>query len=245
MKIALILTGHMRCWQDVYQNTYNRIIGRWDTDVYITTWDNEGYWVSPENDSEGRGVNKHSPQLDVNRVIEAYEPVKIEVLKQESFSPVFRSMEDWFKPYCKEIRPKNILSQFFLMERGLREIQNFLPFQYDAVIRMRPDLLLHEELPEPSLEEMHTIAHPNHEGLGVGDMYMAGDYWSMSDYCEKRLGVANLMKQTIAMNRFCPHMLTQQSVDVICKENDLTHRTFNINKTIMHSPNGQYKDYTP
>lgn len=38
MKVALVLTGYMRNWETHYQNIYDNIIKKYNTDVYITSY---------------------------------------------------------------------------------------------------------------------------------------------------------------------------------------------------------------
>lgn len=243
MKVALILTGHMRCWKEAYDNTWDRIISRWDADVFIATWDNVGYWTSPENDPENLGINKHSPMLNVNDVIAAYEPKEIRVFNQEFYKEQFEKEAEWFQPYCKEIRAKNVLSQFFLQGVGMRDdIGHYR--EYDMIIRMRPDMILHDQLPELDPNFIYTINHPNHNGMGTGDMFLAGSP-NVIEHMWLRYLPQNLKQQTKAMNRFCPHILTEQAVSVIGLRLNKHHKKMNISKTLVHTPNGQYQDYQP
>lgn len=235
MKTALVLTGHMRCFRDCFPNTKQYILDRFNPDVYISTWDNEGYWVSPEHDPEGLGVNKYSPLLNVNEVIDLYEPSVINVYRQEDYTEIFEKKGKMVQHLAKEIRAKNIVSQFWLMRQGINLLH---PWEsYDLVIRMRPDLLFHEELPDLTQAPINVINHPNHEGNGYGDMFFAGREGTVANLCYELWNYEYYLPEID--NRFCPHLLVKHIIS------NTRHNVLNIPKTLQHTPNGQYKDYIP
>lgn len=254
MKVALVLTGHMRCWEKCFPNTKERIIDKYNPDIYIATWDNEGYWTSPENDPEGHGINKQSPKLDISKIYDTYRPKTISVYEQNLYAPKFEKTAEQLQPYCKEIRSKNIVSQFFMIEQGLKHLTLLYPhLKYDMVIRMRPDLIFHEELPDFNPNIFNAIKHPNHEGDGIGDMFTATN-------CSTAFLIMDALKydyHKIAINskRFCPHLLMHtlantsidafhsfNSGEIVGSKKLIIH---DIPKTIQHTPNGQYQDYKP
>ena len=50
---------------------------------------------------------------------------------------------------------------------------------YDLVIRMRPDMIFNEDLPEFDTNKFYTLAHRNHLGQGTGDMIQVGNQLQM------------------------------------------------------------------
>jgi hypothetical protein len=241
MKTALLLSGHMRCWEKVYPNTKKHILDVYNPDVYIATWDNEGYWTSPENDPEGLGINKNSPKLDVTGVMEAYNPIHISVFQQAKYLPIFLKAAEKYEPISVKIRPQNIISQFFL-RLALLEIYFQLDdtYNYDQIIYMRPDMEFLQELPKFDFNKLNLINHPNHEGLGFGDMFLATNQGGMAAYYAELAGMDDIVRK---INRFCPHMITEEIAKIIYQFGGRDYRVHNIAKNLQHTPNGQYQDY--
>ena len=57
MKVAVILTGHMRCWRDVLPNFKEKVIDRYNPDIFIHTWNEEGWWI-PGDKQNTKGTLK-------------------------------------------------------------------------------------------------------------------------------------------------------------------------------------------
>lgn len=242
MKTALLLSGHMRCWKECFPNTKKYILDRWNPDVFITTWDNEGYWVAPENDPNNKGIYEHSPLLDVNGVIDTYEPVSIRVLRQDKFD--FSHWDKAFpKEYTGETRVKNIMSQFFMMKQSISNLENYPGWlrHYDLVIRMRPDLLFVQDLPELDPFKFHVIRHTNPQGLGVGDMFFASSPALLKDISSMIYDTDMLSEIVKEIGRFCPHMLVEYHLQKCLPTRHVVH---DIPKMLMHTPKGQYQDIT-
>lgn len=245
---ALVLTGHMRCWEMVYPNTLDRFIKVYNPDIFISTWDDEGYWVSPDKDLENKGINSYSPKLNILKVTDAYNPVALEVDSFETLSPEFSDLANEMQPLCDQIRPVNIVSQFYKIHRGYNLMTDHVMKTgktYNWVIRMRPDMVVTGNLPNPadlSLwkgNEILTIDHPNHNGRGVGDMFMLSGY----TYSTLFNGLLTLYSRMAkAAGVFCPHILTEK---LIAGLPDHKHYNQKIEKVIMHTPNGQYKNWSP
>lgn len=246
-KVALILTGHMRCWMDVYPNIFKNFIEPYDTDVFISTWDTEGYWTSPENDPKGLGINENSPKLNIVDVHDVYRPIILDIRGHSPEGMVVRKIiANDMLPFCIQIRPFNIVSQFYKISSGyelLKEHVSKNNVQYDWVIRMRPDLVIHNGLPNFNVapkDFMFTLHHPNHEGLGTGDMFFAASFEASMEFYKQ---LADIYTDATKIKRFCPHILTKRAIDRVTKEMMVKHVELRVDKTLQHTPNGQYKDF--
>ena len=244
-KVALILTGHMRCWKDVFPNIKERILDRWDTDVFISTWDTEGYWCPPESDPEGHGINLDSPMISDFEVREYYGPIRYMVDSHTDMilENDLNKFANKLQPHCIEIRAKNIVSQFYKIHQGYSMFFDHVMStgaQYDHVIRMRPDLVLGGELPEIKMTPVNFFVHTNHQGDGVGDMYLGTNQYFHSMFYAKLLNYKAFVQTT---GRFCPHIITKSIImDVINSENIHYMNELKIPKTLMHTPSGQYSE---
>lgn len=253
MKTALILTGHLRDWSRAYPSMKREFMDKYQPDVFVSTWDNLGYWVSPENDSHHTGLNQYSPHLSITEI----DNFKNLYATQNSYpyfddehfgwlETEFKNRAKEFEPFCNQIRPVNILSAFYKMARGVLLMEKHVARTgepYDVVIRTRPDIVWNGSFPELNQDSVHntvyTINHKNHDGLGTGDMLQISSFEGIVKFKEL---VYNLPLLTKLNNRFCPHIFTKYWIDKVMNY-DLIE--LDIPKFIAHTPNGQYIDYIP
>jgi hypothetical protein len=235
MNTALVLTGHMRCWRTTLPYLKEEFIDKYNADVFIFTWDDEGYWVSPDRDPMSLGVNPKSPNVDLEELTEAFQPKGISVHSFENYRERFEENAKTFQPFAQEIRPVNIISQFYAIKHGLKMMFDTQKF-YSRVIRMRPDLVIHDTLPNFDHNTFYTLAHPNHSGKGTGDMMYVGNAFHM----DRMMRISdNLEVYTQRLQRFCPHMFVEECI----VENEFPWMEMSLNKTLMHTPNGMYRNF--
>ena len=73
MKVAIILTGHLRCWETVFPNFKQKFIDRYNPDIFIHSWDEEGWW-QPSDVKNVKGYYDQTPKIDKQKVIDFYKP---------------------------------------------------------------------------------------------------------------------------------------------------------------------------
>lgn len=237
MRVALVLTGHMRCWEHVFPNTKQKILDRWNPDVYIHTWADVAYWA-PHSVA---GITTNNGPLDVNGVMQAYNPVSMTVERIDTVMPTIEKMAAEYSNHYHV--PKNILSMFRKMHLGVQETHQ-LYREYDLVIRMRPDLEFKTELPELDPECFYTIHSRNHMGRGTSDIFQAASHESMTRFSEAfnpfPSSRTQLWKLYIEHGLLCPHELSEkflleQETTTGVKWIDLM-----IPFHLMHTPLGMY-----
>ena len=232
MKVALLLTGHMRCWDQVAPNTRKHIIDKYNADVFIETWDREAYW-DPHSQ---RGITENGPKVDFGKVNEAYSPVR-----QMRYEP-FETYENAFAKRAEQYTnfyhvPKNQISMWYKVGRGMTMVEDYMMLTgqtYDVIIRMRPDLFFNEPLPEFDPQKFYTLGYRNHMGQGTSDMIQIGNFFTMSLFCKALYHLPFLYQET---GLLCPHVISEHFI----KRLGLPWQEFMINKTIMHTPLGEYK----
>lgn len=231
MKTALLLTGHMRCWQQVFPNTKQLIIDKYKPDVFINTWDSEAYW-DPHSE---KGVTEGGPKLDVNAVQSTYKPVRMMV---ERYEDLEQNFSDRVTEYTNFFHvPKNQVSMWYKVGRGMTMVEDYMMLSgktYDLIIRLRPDLVFNEPLPEFDGNKFYTLGYRNHMGQGTSDMIQVGNFFTMSLFCKVLYHLPFLYKET---GLLCPHVISEHFI----KRLGLPWQEFMINKTIMHTPLGEYK----
>jgi hypothetical protein len=231
MKVALLLTGHMRCWDQVFPNTKQHIIDKYNPDIFIDTWDSEAYW----DPHSAKGITEGGPKLDVAGIEEAYKPVVMNVDSYEQFEDNFVTRAKQFETFYHV--PKNQISMWFKVGRGMLSVEEHMMLTgktYDLVIRMRPDLVFNESLPEFDSNKFYTLGYRNHMGQGTSDMVQVGNFFTMSLFCKVLYHLPQLYKET---GLLCPHVISEHFI----RRLGLPWEEFMINKTIMHTPLGEYK----
>lgn len=231
MRVALLLTGHMRCWNQVFPNTKQHIIDKYNPDIFINTWDQESYW----DPHSSKGVTDSGPILDITGIEESYKPIAMTV---ESYDAYEKNFEERAKKYTNFYHvPKNQISMWFKVGRGMTMVEDYMLLTgntYDIIIRMRPDLMFNEPLPEFDPNKFYTLGFRNHMGQGTSDMIQVGNFFSMSIFCK----LLNLMPQLYQETGIlCPHIISEHFI----KRLGLPWEEFMVNKTIMHTPLGEYK----
>lgn len=152
MKVAVILTGHCRSYEQTFQNLKEFILDRYDCDLYFNTWD-----VNEPSAQRGINASFSLPKVAVNqsKVIEKYSPY----LKNYNFEnwenytnnrfPNISFIDrdnDVFKVneraiYHGSYWVERLRDQWWVVKNGWNLIQN--PTNYDVIFRFRFDLLLH------------------------------------------------------------------------------------------------------
>jgi hypothetical protein len=235
MNVAVILTGHMRCWRDVFPNFKERIIDRYNPHIYIHTWDEEGWWIPGDKQNE-KGYHESTPMVDMKEISDVYKPIGICVESWDQYNKIFTHRGELFKNFAH--RPKNILSMFYKLNRGISMMEDYVSqtgIVYDLVIRLRPDMLFHEDLPDFDINTFYTIAHRNHLGQGTGDMMHVGNMFNMILFSKISCFINQLYMQT---DLLCPHVLSTKYIENV----GLPWKEININKTLQHTPKGPYQE---
>jgi len=152
MKVALILSGHVRGWKPCYEGTKKHLLDNHDVDVYISTWteNNQGRTSSNPNWYE-------TTPVDLQPVIDLYKPKKINALDpKEYYASRFPSVKvDESKSFWVE----RLRDQFYVRKIGYELISN--PEDYDVVVLQRLDLMLGSI----NLKKVDTLVLPDDKSV--------------------------------------------------------------------------------
>jgi len=142
MKIAIVMTGHVKGWQRTYESLQKCIFGKHDVDIYISTWD---------VNNVGRNGNPDDyPAIDIQPVIDLYKPKKIHVEKHIEYHKnrfpkiVFdERANDIFKinEHAKQHGSywvERMRDMWYIIKQGYLLIDN--PEEYDLIMRLRFDV---------------------------------------------------------------------------------------------------------
>lgn len=232
MNVAIVLTGHMRCWKQVFPNFKYHFIDRFNPDIFIDTWEDEAYW----DPHSKHGILKNAPSVNFDEVIETYKPV---CLRKEHFEDYQNTFELRAKQYENFYHvPKNIISMLFKIGRGVALMEDHM-FNtgkiYDLVFRLRPDLIFNENLPNFHPNKFYTMGYRNHMGQGTSDMIQIGNFFTIGLFSKLLHHLPQIYRET---GLLCPHVISEHFI----KKLGFPWEEFIVNKTIMHTPLGEYKN---
>ena len=234
MRVALCLSGHMRCFRDSYVHIKKNIIDRYHPDVFISTWSTLGFWSCEDG---GKGFHPGSPDLNEGEIVDLYKPNTILVQTFEDVEHIFEEAN--VKHTNWKSRPKNMNSLFYKAKQSLNAMFDYAranDIKYDLVIRMRPDMGIG---PLPRMEDNLGVLwikhHVNYLGEGTGTDFHAGSMANMRvmaqlydhiDALYARIGFA------------CGHLYVSDYL----RWKNVPFQSFNTWGRFYHSPKGEYKE---
>jgi hypothetical protein len=230
-RVAIVLTGHLRCWKTVFPNFKENFIDRYSPDIFIHTWKDEGYWVPVDS---ANSVKQDAPLLDEADVRAHYKPIEMVIEDFADYEAAFTKRAEPFTNFLA--RPRNVISMLYKMSAGMALLDKHVAETgkpYDLVIRMRPDMILHEPMPEFDLEKFYTLNHGNHLRQGTGDMFQIGK----PEFISAFLTIGEHLEELYAeLGIFCPHIMCAHYIQKL----GLPWEEFAVRKTLQHTPKGQY-----
>jgi len=145
MKVAVCISGQLRTYEKCYENLKKYILKPLNPDIFIQVWDEVG---ASHKESEG---NKE--KVCESKLLDMYHPKKIVIEER----PIGADDELYGKkvpPKLKEIEPlhyKSALSMFYQINACNRLAVDYSKeqgFDYDVIIRIRPDSMFLEKIPD-------------------------------------------------------------------------------------------------
>ena len=196
MKIAVIITGHVRGWQHAYNGIKNCLLPFHEVDIYISTWS-----VNNQGRSSFRNDWYIPEPINLTPVINLFNPKKISIMDhniyyQNRFPPIDIFSKSTCADYVfKEhiFRDLNEVSWWIERVRDMWVITNIgfklidNPTEYDLIIRQRSGLVLDTI----NLKQTGNIMIPSldHGGspanvIGINDHIAYGPPEAMKIYSE-------------------------------------------------------------
>ena len=148
MKIAILLTGHVRNYKETVKNFYKNFLSNikniGEYDIFLSIWNNDGF--KKERTPYGcENTNITLTQEQINDIFNTYKPKKMEVEEQDTVSTEINAKAKLivYKYLKLEENDKSIshviavLSQFYKTNRCYKLIDNVE--DYDVIIKYRFD----------------------------------------------------------------------------------------------------------
>jgi hypothetical protein len=163
-RIAILLSGEMRNFDNIelIQKNNKYLFELYNCDIFISTWDKKGF--SPYHGSINK-KNYSDNNID-NNIKNIYNNIK--TINIENYEEWFNNLPYNYKEiYYKglQINDKKVVNatvfpqlyKIWDCKRLKTEYENKHNFQYDLVIRFRPDMCLVEKIPEKYLNDFFHV----------------------------------------------------------------------------------------
>lgn len=219
MKAALVLTGLLRNWEHAYPSFKKYFLDRYDCDVFIDIWSEVGYYDGrnylPEENGyirvkEGdKGYHATGRLVDGEKLMYVYRP---KVLRIEDFAGTFeKEAEERAAKFTNAYtRPKNTISQAYKMWSGMMTLLSSSPFEYDLVIRARPDITLEHDPGVLNPDYFYTLPSRNKMGQGTGDSIQIGNLGDMTEFVNTHFHRLELYYSELGVS--CPHLFVEAAI---------------------------------
>lgn len=138
MKVALILTGHMRDWEDFFPTIKKEILDKYNPDVYISSFNHDLDSIREYESIDEHFIDDREDDLEYfnpEKIIQYYKPKKY-IFRDDNYELDFKFNTISIERSSQEYSKRNILSWHTLYLA--LEIINL--DDYDIIIRARPDV---------------------------------------------------------------------------------------------------------
>jgi len=159
MKVAVCLSGHLRKFDQTFLSLDKYLLGKYDCDIFIHTWDKLGYHSRFKNDS----VSENTMD-SIDKINSLFKPKKI-IVEHSSFIDDLKLQSFQYAPHLvNEPKPAHHMASMFYKIFACNEIRNQYQLEnnvnYDWIIRSRTDLLFHGDVNLPSSDIDNKIFIP-------------------------------------------------------------------------------------
>lgn len=186
IKLAICISGFMRNYKLLYQSeNFQKLVKNHDADIYISTWDIVGY-----GSCSSHGLD-YGLKLDVAEVRKLTPNLKrIEVESYKNKEDIFRQDVPGTTILVDEPGTlERVRSQFYKIYRCQKMAFNS-DIPYQAVIRMRADLILEHEVDIGRIMEqiyahkVYITRDPSKRPGVIGDQFAIGNLYTMNIYAD-------------------------------------------------------------
>ena len=219
MKVCLLLSGQMRNADEVFPSFKSNLLDRYDTDVFISTW------------------NSHN----VHQSINLFNPISVDI---ENYEAGFQSKWNQLVSHneSKLETNANLVSMISMWYKTLRanqlrkKYESTMGFKYDLIIKTRPDIIIEEPIDLIQSDNL-VIPFGWDWSEGINDLMAWGNQSNMETYCELFYSFGSLAN---SMDKINPETMLKEYLKIknIKTERpkvDLTLRDMNIKTTYWFS----------
>lgn len=175
MKVALLLSGHYRTFEQNYASLKQNLLDLYDIDIFMYTWDDYGFWTPDENDTGG--VYK-TIKFSSDFITKIVKPKKYKIEKMDDHLQIIKdlSMKVKNKRY-HFVRPINITGLWYSLHNCdllRREYEKENNLKYDVIIRGRFDIFYSKPVIIDKTFTICTDVWGELRDEGYGDVFYYG-----------------------------------------------------------------------
>ena len=199
LRIALLVAGEMRNFDHptVIESNMKYLIAQYNCDLFVSTWTKRGYSLNHGHNSGSTSYSdNHVTREQIAQVYGHYaKDINIQDYQNWlcALDQKYVDMINAGLPQGDKVVLATSYPQFYKIWDALRmckQYQQLHNFEYDIIIRLRPDLALTEPIPSDILENIQANAiysmNPPviHVDSRIYDIFFLGDNSAMSRLCD-------------------------------------------------------------
>jgi hypothetical protein len=242
MKVALCISGQMRQFELAYGSIKKYILDPLSPDVFIFTEKQRGI----TNRVDFEGSKSKLDIVDKEEINSFFNPTELEF-----FDPpknlhrklhgvrIPDELVNAESPPQSPNRWKGNLPNFYGIYKCNQMKSNYeyrKGFNYDLVIRLRPDLALHEPLPEKVLTRNDTIWHEQTTDIHVSDKLAMSSSENMDYYSSVWTKLQQYWKSPLGGGKRHQHRVGERLLLHHLNMGEVSHRKMGISTTVMRHP---------
>jgi len=185
MKIALMLTGHIRKYRENFPTIRNTLLSQHDVDIYCCTWNKNQRTINQETtdiDLQYYKIYESNLKSSVVLNVDEYEKNKPHLVLDDRLASNSRATE-----HIKLGWHERLYDQWYLVNKCWESIQN--PDSYDVIFRCRFDISLFSAI----LRQSDGLVIPKDiGGWNFSDHLAYGKPTIMQKYCSIVNHIQNL-----------------------------------------------------
>ena len=168
MKVAVLLTGHIRSHQEVFSNLRTYLLDRYDCDIYCSTWG---------GDKERRFLSDlYANQIKDLLVQDAHTYNANKRIYLRGLSSGIKNLKNNIELANGIWRVNRLADQYYLVEKGFDLIKD----KYDVVVKARFDINFRESI---DFSSGCSLTIPYSKRYRVTDHFAFGGMDEMKKYC--------------------------------------------------------------
>lgn len=176
MRVAICLSGQMRTFERCHPYLKKYVLEPLQPDVFIHTWKNSGVWTKGTNQKD------EEKKITYDELRELYDPKK----------SVIEDFEDSYTEGMGNIQVPDLLKQYeprhykgaipmfykiWACNELKKEWEHKHHFQYDVSIRLRPDMIFFDRIPDKVLKDTNIIWFSHY---AINPVFQASDKFAVS-----------------------------------------------------------------
>lgn len=170
MRVAVCISGFMRLCEETRESFLSRLVAPFDADIFVSTW-------APGGDEAAWLENIQA----------IYRPAVVEIEEWPKTLEAWGDLSPYEARKRSDVKVPNVLGMFYKIHRAnrlKRMAEAEKGFRYDAVVRMRTDVMLYETPELGKITPGYAYIGNSFGYGGLPDLFAYGDSATMDLYSD-------------------------------------------------------------